>query len=308
MAIFSIKNDNLSFIKEKQINLEKDIQKLTEKNMNSIFGLQFVRSEFALHNFRIDTLAFDKESKSFVIIEYKKDRNFSVIDQGYAYLALMLNNKGDFIVEYNEKTSDNLKRSDIDWSQSRVMFIANSYTVYQQNAINFKDLPIELWEVKMYDNNTVLYNKLTATGSTESIKTITQSNYKTDDIVKEIKVYTIEDHYNNSNKEMIELFEKMRERILSLGTNIREEPKKFYIAYKLDGNFVDILINRKKAIHIAINMKSGELYDPKNMAIDFTKPQKGHWGNGDYEVALNNEEDINYVMMLVEQSYKKAAK
>ncbi|MFZ0328463.1 MAG: hypothetical protein WBP64_05315 [Nitrososphaeraceae archaeon] len=54
-----------------------------------------VRSEFELHGFRIDTLAFDKESKAFVIIEYKKDRNLSVVDQGIAYLNLMLNNKAD---------------------------------------------------------------------------------------------------------------------------------------------------------------------------------------------------------------------
>ena len=61
-----------------------------------------MKSEFTLHNFRIDTLAFDEESKSFVIIEYKKDKSFSVVDQGYAYLSLMLNNKADFILEYNE--------------------------------------------------------------------------------------------------------------------------------------------------------------------------------------------------------------
>jgi hypothetical protein len=43
-----------------------------------------VKSEFELHGLRIDTLAFDKESSVFVIIEYKKERNFSVIDQGMA--------------------------------------------------------------------------------------------------------------------------------------------------------------------------------------------------------------------------------
>jgi hypothetical protein len=48
-----------------------------------------------LHELRIDTFAFDNESKAFVIIEYKKDRNFSVVDQGLAYLNLMLNNKDD---------------------------------------------------------------------------------------------------------------------------------------------------------------------------------------------------------------------
>jgi hypothetical protein len=45
------------------------------------------------------------ESGAFVIIEYKKDRNFSVVDQGVAYLNLMPNNKADFILEYNERSS-----------------------------------------------------------------------------------------------------------------------------------------------------------------------------------------------------------
>jgi hypothetical protein len=66
---------------------------------------------------RIDTLAFDNESKAFVIIEYNKDRNFSVVDQGTAYLNLMLNNKADFILEYNESLrSSSLKREEVDWS------------------------------------------------------------------------------------------------------------------------------------------------------------------------------------------------
>jgi hypothetical protein len=47
--------------------------------LNDLFELDFVKSEFELHGLRIDTLAFDNESKAFVIIEYKKDRNFSVM-------------------------------------------------------------------------------------------------------------------------------------------------------------------------------------------------------------------------------------
>ncbi|MBU1974026.1 MAG: hypothetical protein KKH52_01370, partial [Nanoarchaeota archaeon] len=159
-------------VKEIKFALEKDLQKLTEENLENIFGLKFISSEFNLQNFRIDTLAFDEENKSFVVIEYKRDRSFSVIDQGYSYLALMLNNKADFILEYNEKMKDNLKRDDVDWSQSRVMFLSTNFTTYQQNAINFKDLPIELWEVNRYDNDTLLYNQLKAADSNESIKTV----------------------------------------------------------------------------------------------------------------------------------------
>jgi predicted transport protein len=101
--------------------LEKEIQVLVEKKLMMLLNLAFIRSEFSLNNFRIDTLAFDKETKSFVIIEYKRDKNFSVIDQGYAYLSLMLNNKADFILEFNESQQTILKRTDVYWSQSKVI-------------------------------------------------------------------------------------------------------------------------------------------------------------------------------------------
>lgn len=115
MTLFKIEKDEiLTLISEKSFKLEKELQELCEKNLETVFNLKHVRSEFTINNFRIDTLAFDPQSKFFVIIEYKKDRNFSVVDQGYAYLSLMLNNKADFILEYNENRKENLKRNDVD--------------------------------------------------------------------------------------------------------------------------------------------------------------------------------------------------
>jgi hypothetical protein len=160
LRIFSIKGTKLAEIAEEQFPLEKDIQRLTEENLQQIFELDLVRSEFEIHGLRIDTLAFDMESGAFVIIEYKKDRNFSVVDQGVAYLNLMLNNKADFILEYNERASSllsskTLKRDDVDWSQSRIIFISPEFTKYQQYAIGFKDLGIQLWEVHKYSNGLI---------------------------------------------------------------------------------------------------------------------------------------------------------
>src|SRR5262249_15074747 len=143
-----------------KFDIERDLQRLTEDNLSTVFGLKFVRTEFQLNGLRIDTLAFDPETKSFVILEYKRDRSFSVIDQGYAYLSLMLNHKADFILEYNDKNKASIDRESIDWSQSRVIFLASTFTAYQQQAINFKDLPIELWEVKRYASDIILYNQL----------------------------------------------------------------------------------------------------------------------------------------------------
>jgi RecB family endonuclease NucS len=78
MALFIIENnEHLEQIKEKPFNLEKEIQELTEKNLKTIFGLELVRSEFSLNNFRVDTLAFDKESSSFVIININETKTLA---------------------------------------------------------------------------------------------------------------------------------------------------------------------------------------------------------------------------------------
>lgn len=115
----------------------------------------------------------DWDTNSFVIIEFKRDKNVSVIDQGYAYLALLLNNKADFILLYNE-TGEKKTLNEVDWSQSRVIFISPSFTTYQRKAIEFRDLPIELWEVEIYSNNTILFNQIQSPEKSESVNKISQ--------------------------------------------------------------------------------------------------------------------------------------
>lgn len=303
MALFRIEKE-LKYIKEKPFKLEKEIQELTENNLNTIFGLDFVKSEFALNNFRIDTLAFDKDANAFVIIEYKRDKNFSVIDQGYAYLSLMLNNKADFILEFNENLDKTLKRNDVDWSQSRVMFISPAFTTYQREAINFKDLPIELWEVKRYENNSVAYEQIQKAGAQESIKTISKTDKTIDHVAQEIKVYSEQEHLENVNEEIQELYDKFKSAILNLD-NLEIKPKKKYIAFVAGRNVIDIL-PQKKALKMWINLSQGELDDPKNITRDVSST--GHWGNGDYEIQVKTDEDLEYILSLIKQSIKKNKK
>ena len=59
MAIFNLKQGKLSQINENSFVLEKDIQKIIEDNIHSLFGLEFVASEFSLDGLRVDTLSFD---------------------------------------------------------------------------------------------------------------------------------------------------------------------------------------------------------------------------------------------------------
>ncbi len=102
MLLFTQNKNRLTGLKEKPFKLEKEIQILFENNLESITGLKFIKSEFMIKDKRIDTLAFNPETKAFVIIEYKRERNLTVVDQGFSYLKSMLESKGDFIVEYFE--------------------------------------------------------------------------------------------------------------------------------------------------------------------------------------------------------------
>ena len=302
MSLFLLNGNKLNFIEEMPFKLEKDIQNLCESNLKEVFDLEFVSSEFAIGNFRIDTLAFDKGSKSFVIIEYKRDKNFSVIDQGYAYLSIMLNNKSDFILEYNENCKYNLKRNDIDWSQSKIMFISPSFTSYQREAINFKDLPIELWEIKRYSNQTISFNFISTSGAKESIKTISRGNTEIENVNKEIKVYTEDERLLNIPDDIKELYEKLKYAILNISEDITIKPVKRYISFAAKRNVVDICI-QKKAIKIWINSKFNQLDDPKKIARDVSNT--GHWGNGDYEIRVIDDENIEYIISLIKQSYKQ---
>lgn len=302
MDMYSVKNGKLSNIESIDFKLEKDIQRLCEDNLSQIFGLQTVKSEFILQNLRIDTLAFDAKTKSFVVIEYKKDKFFSVIDQGYAYLSIVLNNKADCILEYNESHKLPIKKNDVDWTQTRVIFVAPSFTQYQVQSINFKDLPIELWEIRKYANDTIGLLQIQPSGSMESVKTISPKSKTIEGVTKEIKVYTEDDHLSIASGETRELYEQLKASLLGIGNNIKVKPTKKYIGFIAKTNFVDVHI-QKNALKLWLNLRIGELDDPKKMTRDMSTI--GHWGNGDYEIQFSDDESLDYIISLAKQSYKK---
>ena len=216
MELYINKSWKLEQIKDIWFKLEKEMQNLTENNLENIFWLECIKSEFSLNNLRIDTLAFDNENNSFVIIEFKKWSSYSVIDQGFTYLSMLLNNKANFSHELGRKRTQFIDMESIDWSQSKVIFIADSFTRYQKESINFKDLPIELYEMKQFNNWTIIYNSILATNTTESIKTITKLETEFKEINKEIKIYSIDEHFKDWWDLTKELYNNVKERILFL--------------------------------------------------------------------------------------------
>jgi len=298
MIIYNTAGNKLIQVKEKPFKLEKEIQTIFENNLQNIMGLLFIKSEFTIKNKRIDTLAYDKQTNAFIIIEYKRDKNYSVVDQGLTYLNLMLQNKAKFILTYNETLKGILHSKDVDWSQSRVAFISPSFTDNQISASDFKDFGIELWEIKQFENKTISINTIKKSSSAPSIKPLLENSDSLKEVKENIKVYTEEDHFCNGSDYIIELYEKFKSSILNLTDGIEILPQKYYIAFKKGSNISDIEI-QKKSLKIFINAKIGSLDDPKGLVKDVSNI--GHRGNGDYQIQIENDKDLEYIMSLIKQ-------
>lgn len=83
-------------LKQKDFKNEKELQKYFEENLQKILGYKFVETEFAVGNFRLDTLAYDEESKSFRIIEYKNVKNHKFSRSRIYVFKIVIREKSGF--------------------------------------------------------------------------------------------------------------------------------------------------------------------------------------------------------------------
>lgn len=293
--LFNIEDETVQEIKEVPFKSEKELQTLCEKNLDNLINLQFVDTEFSVADFRLDTVAFDCEANAFVIIEYKNQRNVSVIDQGYTYLSTMFNHKADFVLRYNIKFQEKKDINDFDWSQSKVIFISPNFTKYQINSINFKDLPIELWKIKKYQNNTVAFEQIVSANSDESIKQIAPV-FDTDvkqEAVKETKTYSEKELLNLADDNIVDIYTELKEYILGLDDNITLKPTKVYIGFNRGRKSIISMKPQKKSLVLWMNTEPYNLDDPKNIIKDVSNI--GHHGNGNSQISITDTMDIGYI-------------
>ena len=301
MPIYNIHENNLSLIKKIDFKNERELQRLTENNLEELFNLEFVATEFQVDNLRIDTLAYDSETNSFVIIEYKNVKNYSVIDQGYSYLSLLLNNKAEFVLKFNQVFNKNNGKEDFDFTQTRVMFISPSYTTYQLKSVEFSDIAFELWKVSKFSNDTVLFDKVNNTDTSASIKQVTNSDKNKQKVNKEIKKYTEEDTLKGKSDDIISLYENLKEYISSQYDDIEIVHLKYYLVFKVNNKIIASLSVLAKSLKTWINLKDSDISDPDNRIRNVSNI--GHHGVGDYELSITSGDDFYYFNRLFKQSY-----
>lgn len=114
--------------------------------------------------------------------------------------------------------------------------------------------------------------------------------------------YTLADHPNLERQEVRALFDALRAEVLALDSSISETVLKYYIAFKAETNFIDV-IPKVRWLRLSLNLKFSEIDDPQGIATDVTG--KGRWGNGDVSINFKKIDELPYVIGLIKQSLSK---
>jgi len=309
MKVFVLKNETLSERKEthgKKVDLnEKLIQTLIEKNLSVVFpSLEFLTTEYQIDNLRPDSIAFDNETKSFVIIEYKNVKHKGVVDQGMSYYKLLQEKKENFVLLYHKiknKVLDTEK--DVNWDETRVIFISPEYTEHQKRASQSVDLPIELYTITKFETGIVLLDKI-------ENKPISQSKNKTKSIIR-LDEYSEEDYlegrYFNNRKpkeSAKKLFKQLKNRISDTFQNIEFKQRKKYAGFysKKDGSAICTIEIFTTKLNIAYSTSKKGIIPLNSFVQDYSK--KGHWGVGDYLSEIKNESDVEKAIPLIAKIYQ----
>lgn len=273
---------------------ERDIQTLVESNLLEVLDMHFLAAEYTTtFGGRIDTLAVDINGAP-VIIEYKKNRNDNIINQGLSYLRWLQAQKVEFFeMLILKKLGKDLSKSiTIDWKNPRVVCIAEAYSKFDIDTVEVIPMRIELFKYRYYENG--IFNL-------ESLGLNEQSSKSNSDKSNNSQISTIdfrvEDHLRRASPKIKEIFQQLRSRILEIDENIVEKATSFYVAYRVAKNFAEIHIGKN---HLKIHLRPVEYDDPKNK-ID--KIPDGYQWTMDRRIYLKEMEDFEYVFQKIEESY-----
>ncbi len=295
MPLFSSSKDVTTQLKKKNFPNEKALQTFVEENLEYLFGIRFIASEYSTskqHGGRIDSLGLD-ENNSPVIIEYKRWEKDNIINQWLFYLDWLVDHEWDFQILVQNKLWNNIE---VDFGSPRVLLVAQSFSKYDQYAINRMSENIELRSYARYEKDLF---ELKLTASSHAKKTAKQSKQ-----LSKVKYteYNVDQHLEGKNKLINWLYTTLQEKIFWLESEqaIEENPRKIYIAFRSSKNFLYIHI-QAKAIKVHLPFKIEEFNDPKGILSVPAKWIQDRWVY--CEAVLTSYDQIEDVVAIIKQSY-----
>jgi len=238
VKLFRLTNGSAEELQGHAVKLEKKLQVLIEKHLETFLHVRFVASEYSTgktHAGRIDTLGID-ENFCPTIIEYKRNSNANVINQGLFYLDWLMNHQAEFELlvqkQFGQETAEKL-----DWSAPRLLCIAEDFTRYDIHAIQQINRNIELLRYVFFGDDLLLLDLVVSAKAEDGKKDEGDGS----------KQYTTQEEYlAKAAPQLKELYEAVRDHMNDLGDDVQERILKSYIACKRLRNFATVHLQTGK--------------------------------------------------------------
>jgi len=292
IKLFSLAG-KVSELPSSSVSFEKELQTIIEKNMTTFFGVTFLKSEYIITGGRIDSLGID-ENFCPVIFEYKRSTNENVINQGLFYLDWLLDHKADFELIVRDTLGKETAEK-IDWSMPQVICIAGAFNKFDEHAVNQMQRNIKLVIYKKFKKDLILFEYINIPKS-QTIK-----DEQTNSVYKEIKnVFSY--NYDKSSIDLKNIYDSIRDYILSLDEDITENKLKHYVAFKKVKNIICVeMLQSKIILYLSIDPKTVKFEN--NFSKDLTNT--GHFGTGDVRVTIKKIEDFEKAKPLIDRAYNE---
>ena len=117
--------------------------------------------------------------------------------------------------------------------------------------------------------------------------------------------WTIENQFREGRlNESYEQYSRLIKEIKKIGLNFSEKPTKRYINLLANTKSFCQICGLKSGLKIWINLEPADLSEEETLKVrDVSKI--GHWGMGDIECFLANGSELEWLLSLINKSYKK---
>ncbi|MEU5833007.1 DUF5655 domain-containing protein [Streptomyces diacarni] len=293
LKLFHTTNSGMTEVMPRLAGVEAEVQSLVEAHMETMLGVTFLASEYVIgcvDGGRIDSLGID-ENGAPVIVEYKRDTDAGVINQGLYYMAWLTAHRSVF----DGLVRDRLGVSAADqvlWSAPRLICIAGDFTRYDAHAVREHRRSIDLVRYRYFGNDLV---------GLETVASVTGKSGVRRRARRRMDVLPVP---RSQVVAMKELAEAADEALLGLGDGVTRVQRKTYVAYQRLRNFACVIPSQQTKVLVYLKA------DPKavDLVPGFTRDVTGlgHHGTGDLEVQLRDERDLERAQNLFQASYAAA--
>lgn len=236
------------------------------------------------------------------LLQYKRASNENVINQGLFYLDWLLDHRGEFELLVLKSLGEEVANS-IEWSSPRLLCLAGGFTKYDGHAVKQMNRNIELLRYLRFDDEFLLLelvNAVQASSDWGKTPSVTATKGKAKQVDK-----TVEEQLALADGQLLDLFEAVKATCLGFGDDVQLKMLKLYVAFKRLKNFVTVDVRASGGkLHLYLKVNPDTITLEKGFTRDVRSI--GHWGTGDLEVVLRNQDDLKRALPLIELAYQGA--